>query len=446
KELGLRTEASYRFERGMDAEAPLWAARRGAELFLELAGGELLAGAIDVYPQPWQAPVLQLRASEIERILGAAVPEAEVERILSALGFKGARADSGAWQVVGPPWRRDVSREIDVIEEIARLYGYHKFPPRLPPARQPIVVRAHAAAEKALREALEAEGYDEAISFSPVNPQEAEKFLAPGTELARIANPLSEEAAALRPTGLLSLVKALSWNLNRGQRNLRLYEIGRSYTARDRQFHERRVLTLAGSGLLREKSAHQPEQPYDLFALKGAVEAAAAPFALDALQFEPCEAACFHPSERAAVLAGTKRLGTLGRLSQPLAADFKLRQDAWLAELDLETLCGAGVRARRYRPLSRFPAVSRDFSLLLRERVRFGAVRSAIEDLGLAELVSVAAVDRFRSSKLPAGHYSLLIRIVFQSAQQTLTDEQTRAYSERIIKALEEKLGARLRA
>jgi phenylalanyl-tRNA synthetase beta chain len=446
KDLGLRTEASYRFERGMDVEAPLWAARRCAELILQLAGGELLTGAVDAYPRPWEAPAIPLRQSEIERILGEPLPGDVIERILSALGFKGARSGEDAWQVVAPSWRRDVSREIDLIEEFARHYGYAKLPARLPPARQPVVRPSHAAAEAGLRASLEAQGYDEAVSFSLVNPAEAEPFLAAGETLAPLQNPLSEEVSVLRPSGLLSLAKALAWNVNRGQRHVRLYEIGKAYAVVGGQFRERRVLTLAGTGALREKSVHEAEQLFDLFALKGTTEALLEPFALPAVEFQPCEAGCFQPGERVAILAGKEKLGVLGQLHPQLAAQFKLRQSAYLAELDLEALSAAGLRPRRYQPLSRFPAVARDFSLLLAQKVTFGAVRAAIEGLQLPYLVSVSAVDRFRGGSIPAGHYSLLVRGVFQSAEQTLTEEEIRAHSERIVAELEGKLGATLRA
>ena len=446
KELGLRTEASYRFERGMDVEAPLRAARRCAEMFLELAGGELLAGAIDAYPRRWQPPTLKLRQSEILRILGEAIPDAIVGQILTALGFSVTRAGADAWQVTVPSWRRDVTREVDLIEELARLHGYDKFPSRLPPARQPVAPRPYAATEAALRRALEAQGYDEVVCFSPVDPADAEKFLAPGDELARLRNPLSEEVSVLRPSGLVSLVETLAWNVNRGQRNARFYEIGKAYTVRDGQFSERRVLTLAATGLLREKSVHEAEQAYDFYALKGAVEAALEAFALPAVALEPCDAAWFHPGERAAVQAGKQRLGGLGRLHPALAAHFKLRQEAYLAELDLEALYAAGLRPPAYRPLPRFPGVARDFSLLLDSGVSFGAVRRTIEGLKIAELISVAAVDRFRGEALPRNKYSLLVRVTFQSFEQTLTDEQIRAHSERIVRALEKELGASLRA
>ena len=445
KRLGLRTEASYRFERGMDVEAPVRVARRCAELILELAGGELLSGAIDTYPRPWQTREVELRPEEILRHLGSDVPPDEVQQILRTLGFAVQQTARG-WNVTVPSGRRDVSREIDLIEEVARHHGFDKFPARLPPVRQPVVRPACSQAEETLRQRLEAAGFDEAVSFSLVNPAEAEAFLSPGEELAPIANPLSLEVSVLRPSGLASLAQALARNINRGRRNVRFYEIGKAYARRGGKFSERRVLTLAATGQLREKGVHEPGQPNNFFALKGALESALEPFHLPPVAFQPFDSRVFDPAERAAVFAGDKQIGVAGKLAPALAQQFKLRQDAWLAELNLEALYGAGLRRQTYEPLSRFPAVERDFSLLIGHGVSFGRVRETIAGLQIPELVSVAAVDRFRGESLPEDKYSLLVRVTFQSPERTLTDDEVRGFTGRILEALKAETGATLRA
>ena len=445
KKLGLRTEASYRFERGMDVEAPLRAARRCAELILELAGGELLAGAIDAYPTKWKRPQVTLRRSEIARHLGMPVADETVEHILSTLGFELQTGDDG-WQVTVPPFRRDVFREIDVIEEIARLHGYDKFPSRIPPLRQPITEPSYKEAQEVLRQRFEGMGFDEAISLSLVNPDEAAKFLPPGEELVAITNPLSRENSALRPGGILTHVQNLVRNVNRGQRNVRLYETGRAYALRTGEYSERRILTLSATGEIREKSVHETAQPFDLFALTGTIETALEPFDLAPLEFRPCESPWFDPAERAAVFAGEKQIGELGKLVPKLAQQFKLRQDAYFAEFDLDAIYHAGLRPRRYQKVSRFPAVERDFSLLLEDKVSFGRVRSAIENLRIPELISIAAVDRFQGKSLPKGKYSLLVRATFQSTERTLKEEEVRGFTEKILKALKTETGATLRA
>lgn len=448
KELGLRTEASYRFERGMDPAAALTAARRCAELIAELGGGEVLAGAIDVYPRRWQPTALALRRSEIVRILGAPVPEEAIERIFRGLGFSVERKDAESWSVEMGSWRRDVTREIDLIEELARHHGYDKFPARLPRSSGAAVRQPHAEKEAVVRETLEALGYDEAVNFSLVHPDDARRFSP--AEPVRLANPLSEEVSVLRTTGLVSMAHTLGWNMNRGERDVRFYEIGKVYGVERGARVERRVLTLGATGLLRQKSVHEPERACDFFDLKGAVEAVLERFDLDPVRFAPPEprtfaAGPFDPVLAAEVWAGKQRLGSLGQLSQAVAAATKLRQAVFLAELDLEALYAHRLRPRRYLPLSRFPAIERDFSLLLDEAVSFRAVQAAVERLKIPELMSVAAVDRFRGGPVPAGRYSLLVRVKFQSPEQTLTDAQVKSFSERIVRALESELGARLR-
>ncbi len=445
KELGLRTEASHRFERGMDPEMALVAARRCAELIVEVAGGEVLAGAIDVYPRRWQAPELILRRSEILRILGAPVPDAATERILRGLGFQVAASAPDTWRVSVPSWRRDVTREIDLIEELARHYGYDKFPAQLPATRAAVVRQPHAEKETDLRRALEALGYDEAISFSLVRPEEIRLFSR--IEPIRLMNPLSEESSVLRTSGLASMAQTLARNLNRGERDLRFYEIGKAYGVEKGQHFERRVLTLGATGRVRSTSLHESTREFNFFDLKGAVEAALEPFELPPVRFEPLnDASAFDPVLSAGAWAGKDRFAVLGQLSKGVAAAFKLRQPVWLAEVDLETLYAQPLRGRRYQPLSRFPAVERDFSLLLEDGVSFGALRASIERLQIPEIIRIIPADRYRGAPVPAGHYSLLVRITFQSAEETLTDAQVNRFAERIVRALESELNARLRA
>jgi len=445
KELGLRTEASHRFERGMDPEIALVAARRCAELIVEVAGGEVLGGAIDVYPRRWQAPKLTLRRSEILRVLGADVPDEAIERILRGLGFNVAGAGRDAWRVTAPPWRRDVTREVDLLEELARHYGYDKFPAHLPATRAAVVRQPHAEKEADLRRRLEALGYDEAISFSLVRPEDIRLFSP--VEPIRLVNPLSEENSVLRTSGLVSMAQTLARNLNRGERDVRFYEIGKAYGIEKGQRFERRVLTLGASGRLRENSLHESTRELNLFDLKGAVEAVLGPYELAPIRFEPLnDTSAFDPVLSAAAWAGKDGFAVLGQLSKGVAAAFKLRQPVWLAEVELEALYAQPLRGRRYQPLSRFPAVERDFSLLLEDGVSFGALRAAIERLQIPEIIRIVPVDRYRGAPVPAGRYSLLVRVTFQSAEQTLTDAQVNAFAERIVRTLESELNARLRA
>ncbi len=453
KALGLRTEASYRFERGADPEMAEAASRRAAQLIHELAGGELLSGVVDVYPRRAAPVEITLARRELLRVLGADVPDRDVEEILSALGFEPRREGAGAqaiWRCRQPSWRQDVSRGIDLIEEVARHYGYDKFPPRLPPAKTPARLLPHADAENRLRERLVALGYHEIVEIPLVDEKRDALFRPEGSAPAKISNPLAEDASILRSNGVVSMASAISWNLNHGQRNLRLFEIGRRYEVRNGWPAETRILTLGATGLAREKSIHEPAREFTFADLKGDLDSIGV--LAGGFIWQSGGPAWFVPSRAAEISAASQaasgNLGAAGQLSRRLADRLKLRQEVFLAEIDLERLLAAieSARAdRKFSPIPRFPAVERDFSLVLSDGVEFSKVAGAIRALGIPELRSVEAADLFRGGQIPAGKYSLLIRVAFQSPETTLTDAQIAGYSSRIVSALEQKLGASLR-
>jgi phenylalanyl-tRNA synthetase beta chain len=236
--LKLHTEASTRFGRGADPEMAELASRRAAELILQLAGGELLAGVVDVYPGKRTPKKIRVTRAEILRVMGADVPDKQIEASLGALGFAPVRIDQNrgaegsllaAWECTQPSWRAEVEREIDLIEEIARIHGLDKFPPRLPAARQGAARLPHYEAETRLRERLIGLGYREILTIPHVAEERDALFRPQNAAPARLANPLSEEANVLRSTGIVTMAAALEWNLNHGQRHARLFEIGRHY-------------------------------------------------------------------------------------------------------------------------------------------------------------------------------------------------------------------------
>jgi len=459
KGLALRTEASLRFERGVDIELAELASRRAAELIQELAGGEVLADVVDVYPHPAPPAKLEVSRKELLRIMGADVPDRAIEEILSALGFSPQRIDANrgsagslvaAWECQRPSWRGDVTREIDIVEEIARHYGYDKFPPRFPPAKQPAARLPHAAEEDRLRERLMALGYQEIVAIPLVDPECDAAFRGEDVTPAIIANPLSEDASTMRTSGVTSMVGAIEWNLNHGQRSLRLFEFGKAYELRAGKPVEPRVLTLGATGLAREQSVHEAPREFSFDDLKGDLDQI---FALAGGARWAQGKASWLAAGRAAKISvaanGGKSIGIAGELARQLAQRFKLRQDVYLAELHLDSLTHAIAQAHsslRYEPLPRFPAVERDFSLVLADGVTFAQVEETIRALQIPELRRIAAIDLFRGGQVPAGKYSLLVRVTFQSAEATFTEAQLAGFSSRIVSALAEKIGASLRA
>ena len=456
--LKLHTEASTRFGRGVDPETAELASRRAAELILQLAGGELLAGVVDVYPGKRPAKKIILTRAELLRVMGADVSDRDIEAILSALGFAPVRIDQNrgasgsllaAWECAQPSWRAEVEREIDLIEEVARVYGLDKFTPRLPAARQGAQRLPKFEAEERMRARLVGLGYREILTIPHVAEERDALFRTDNVAPARLANPLSEEASVLRSTGVVTMAAALEWNVNHGQRNVRLFEIGRRYRLDGAQSVETPILTVGATGEAQEKGVVEGENARDYaFAdLKGDLDAIGA--LAGGFDWQPGGPRWLHATQRGLISRGSCEIGQAGQLARRVAEKFKVRQEVFLAEIELEPVYAAfraAKEARHYVPLPRFPAVERDFSLLLADGTPFSEVQATIRSLGISEIASIEAADLFRGKNVPAGKYSLLVRVTFQSTEATLTDALTADFSRRIVTALEKNLGAQLRA
>jgi phenylalanyl-tRNA synthetase beta chain len=462
--LKLHTEASTRFSRGADMEMAELASRRCAEIILQLAGGELLAGVVDVYPSKRAARKITVTRAEILRVMGADIPDKEVETILSALGFAPMRVDQNrgqagsilaAWECTQPSWRADVEREIDLIEEVSRVYGTEKFPPRLPAARSGAARLPQYEAESRLRERLIGLGYREIVTIPHVAEDRDAMFRSADAIPARLANPLSEEAGLLRSNGTVSMAGAIEWNLNHGQRDVRLFEIGRHYRfAVSKRSGDSALapvetvfLTLGATGEARAQGLYDSARAFTFADLKGDLEAIGA--LSGGIQWKDGGPDWLNSAKRGRILLGENELGAAGQLSRKVAEKLKIRQEVFLAELVLGPFyCKYyGVKeARRYEAVPRFPAVQRDFSLLLSDSTHFADVAKAIRGLNIPEVDSIEAADLFRGKNVPAGKYSLMVRVTFQSREATLTEVQISDCSARIVHALETSVSAQLRA
>jgi len=440
---GMHTEASHRFERGADIQMAPLALDRAATLIAELAGAEILRGMVDVYPHRELREDLLLRSATILRVLGAEISWEEVERILRGLGFQTERSGTEGWRVTPPSFRLDVTREVDLVEEVARHYGYDKLPARLrtaPPRVEKDLVREK---ELAISGRLVGLGYREIIPSSMVDPEENKRFTDRPSVV--LANPLSQEASALRSSPIPSMVRALRWNLDRGQNDVRLFEVGKTYSPRAEGLaDERRVLTLGLTGHRRAASVHDHGRALDFFDLKGDLEVLFEAFGIGDLRFETTGCSYFDADGSGRFTTHRETLVVFGQLSDAIARDYKLRQDVWLADVDLDLLLKTPLRSFAFREFSKFPAVERDFSLVVPEGRTYRAIEEAVRGLGLDALQNLSPGDVFRSGAIAAGHYSLLLRVVFQSPTHTLTSEEVAEMSQRVLEALEP-LGIRLR-
>jgi phenylalanyl-tRNA synthetase beta chain len=442
---GLHTDASHRFERGADFESTVPSCDGVAELILKSAGGKLSGAAIDVVSRRVDLAPVALHLSEVHRILGERLETNEIFRILKQLGFElmPERGGDPDFTVHIPGWRLDVEREIDVVEEIARLHGYDKFTNTLPAFAGAVVEPPDAEKDKKLRTSLLALGYNEAVSLTFISHENAETFSA--APLVELANPQSEEASIMRSSLVPGMLNMLAYNLNRGADHVRLFEVGGVFEVTGAATAEPKRVSMGATSSQLQKTQGWGAHDGGFFELKGDVENLLHPFEHKALTFDAQTADYYHRGRSARVLMDGAVVAQLGQIHSDVAATRKLRQDVLIAELYLDRLYAHGLRVARYGPLPRYPAVERDFSFIFDDGVAFEKINRAVAALRLTELRSFVPTEIFRGGNVPAGRYSLLLRGRFQSVERTLREDEVAQWSARIVKALEE-LGGNLRA
>jgi len=442
---GLHTDASHRFERGADFESTVLSCDRVAELILESGGGELVGGVVDVIARKLDPAPVELRMSEVHRILGAGLDANQVARILKKLGFEllPEPGEGGEFTVRIPSWRLDVEREIDLIEEIARLHGYDKFPNTLPAFVGSVVDPPEAEKDRKLRTSLLALGYNEAVSLTFISHRDAEQFSS--VPVVELANPQSEEASVMRTSLVPGMLNMLAYNLNRGAGDVRLFEAGAVFQAEGTKTAEPKQICLGSTGSALIPSVQQAARPLSFYDLRGDVELLIENFQHHSLNYEANAADYYYPGRSARVLMDGAMVAQFGQVHPDVASARKFRQDVFLAEIYLDRLYRHSLREIRYQPLPKYPAVERDFSFIFADSVSFETIRSAVARLSLGELRTFAPVETFRGGSIPAGEYSLLLRATFQSNERTLRDDEVAEWSTKIIQALQE-LGGILRA
>lgn len=441
RRFAVHTEASHRFERGADIEAAPWAADRIAGLLGQTSPGVVLKGRIDAYPQPLQRDPVELRSERISRILGADIPPQDTADILERLGFE-AESTGAGWSVRIPSHRLDVEREIDLIEEAARVYGVEKIASTLPSIGAPPAPVPNAAEDRAARETVRALGYDEMIAYGFISKPEAERFGQ--FEAVELRNPFSELAAVMRTSPVPGMLAAIARNLNRGEADVKLAEFGRLYKREREGFAEPPILTLGASGAARPPGLFEHAKELDFYDFKADIVALLDRFDLGPIELDDRDAPSYYAEGRAARIRSHQGLiGFLGRIDPAVRADYKIRKPVFVAELFLEPLFAAGLRRPQHRELPKAPAVDRDFSLFVPEGIPFAEIRAAIGPM--EDLVGVEPREVFQGKPAPEGYYGLLLRATWQRLTDTFTDEEINAYAATIVEGLERKLGIRQR-
>lgn len=457
---GLHTDASHRFERGADFNACPTANALVAKLILQSGGvaeGDLIDIVIPaIASRTANRPSIALSVAQVQRHLGTTVDDANgrsalsaelVQQYLTALGCGLTPSQGNGFAVKLPSWRLDLEREIDLIEEAARVYGYNRFANTLPTAL-PVIAHPLAAAEAAVRACLLALGYSEAISTSFAPETDGATFAAARRGVVALENPLSEEARLLRPSLTPGMIAMLAHNLNRDVRDARLFEQGAIFTGSAEAVVESHSLSLGLTGEPPTTRIHSAKDA-GIFELKGVIESLLNLFAASAgelsasalaqISFSAETPAWIEPGRGATVLLGGRAMASFGELASSEREARKLRQPVYLAEVDLEELYSLPLRRAMARELSRFQAVERDFSFTFADSVQWGSIATAIEALAIPEMTRLALVEVFRDAKassVPAGHYALLLRCVFQSPERTLREEELADWSSRLMATL----------
>jgi len=482
----LHTDASHRFERGADFNAPPIASALVSSIILE-AGGEIEGDLVDVLiPEAEQRtakrPAITFAVSEAKRILGATedpegITPLIAESILTGLGCKlsknGAHAastsvhdldpsravsfpstGSAEYEVTLPSWRLDLEREIDLIEEIARVYGYNRFQNTLPSFAGSVVELPWAEKESTIRSTLLGSGWTEAVSSTFCSVTDAVTFAPQPNSAIPLGNPLSEEAGMLRPSLASGMLGMLALNLNRDMEDVMLFEMGTVFHGTTDRVEEKPSLAIGATGKLPLAGPHQPSRELDFYDIKGTVETLLNKFSAKSLYFDrfPSESglmpAWLHPGRSARVVLDGATVGYFGQLHPAEVQRRKLKQTIFIGEIYLDRLYKQNLRQPVVRELSRFQAVRRDFSFILAATTPWARISEAVTALGIPELqyFEPAEILGEKDSKLvPAGHMSLLLRTVFQAADRTLQEDELQNYTQRVIAAVEA-LGGKLRS
>lgn len=436
RRLNLHSDSSYRFERGLDPEGVDWASRRACQLILELAGGELASGVIDVGRRPARRETIVLRLSQLPRILGISVPADEVRRILEALGNSVTAASDRQIEAIPPSWRRDLMREIDLIEEVARIHGYDEIPEDVNVPMAPSIERKQDRILPQIRQVLTATGYDEALTLSAEEAEWSDAF-SPWTDAPPLVSPtpILRRADRLRRSLVPSLLGARRTNESVANLVIELFEIAKVYwPQKDSLPEEALMLGLTSGG--------------DLFDVKGAVEAIVSSLRVQpALEIKDFAHPLLTPGRAIELWLSGQRVGLLGEVSAAGRKLFDLRGTTTIAELRVAPLIELAHLVPRYRELPSTPAVSRDLNLEIKEDVRWSDVAATVRSAAGAVLEQLAFKDIYRNDELTRhGEKRLLFSVTLRDPHATLTSAQADEIRDRIVAACTQRFGARLQA
>lgn len=452
KLLGMHTEASHRFERGTDIEGLITALNRAAQLMQELAGGEVCAGIVDTYPAPRQKVQVRFRPWRVNSILGTDIRAGEIEELLSSIEFQVTR-NGDEMSVVVPTFRPDVYREIDIIEEVARLYGYEKIPITMPfskvqSASDADVMMNHKERAKST---LVSCGLTEVINYSFHSPDAFDMIQLEGDSkyrrALRIKNPISENQSIMRTTLIPGLLANIQYNLYRHVTDIQIFEMGRVFHPKkeNEQPEEPEYVSAVITGMAGSQAWNQPTRPVDFYDIKGVVEALLNDLDVSGYQLRPVSHPTLQTGRAAEVVADNEAIGIFGEVNRKVLDNYDINQNVYLFEIDFSMLIKHSTSDFKFQPLPVFPSVYRDLAVVVASDIPSSRIDATIKSIGGDLVRSLVLFDVYTGKQIPAGMKSLAYSIEYYSADRTLIDEEVEGIQGKIISTLAEKFSAELR-
>jgi len=444
KKAGIQTDASYRFERGADIDYPPRAAMLAASLLTRM-GGLAYQGMLDVFPKPPRPKTVVIRHHRIHELLGVEIDEGFVIKTLQDLEFGVKQQQPGIWQVTVPFFRVDIEREADLIEEIARFFGYENIPARLPAVETvDLNMDRKRTLEAGLRQLMFHRGFDEVVNYSFMDPSR-EALFQHGREAIAIRNPISTRAALLRTTLLDGLLGTVAWNKNRGADGVHVFELGHIFSQDEESRREQQAMAMITWGALGSPHWQGRSGKTDFFLLKGTCESLMTQLGYGPVSFQNRDHPFFETGCALALRVKGAEAGILGQLKQEILDAYDLTEPVWAAEIDLDATFELQSQAFIFSPIVKYPSVIRDVSFLIDRGVPYQEVKETLDGIKLPHLEHYTLVDRYTGSGVSEDKISLSMRFMFRNPQKTLQAREVDALQEKIVKALRSRFDLQLR-
>lgn len=444
KALGLRSEASNRFEKGLDPNQIDYALNRAAQLMAELGGGQVISGVLDLYPEKVEPTTLKIDLERIRKLVGAPITDQEMIDILTRLGLA---VDQD--RVTVPTFRRDITREADLVEEVARIYGFDRIP------ITPLAGVALAGGkdhnqylEEKVKVVMQSFGLDEAITYSFINAKAYEALGLEGCSFITLANPLTEEQNVMRTTLIPGLLQVVATNLKRQVKKIEIFEMGAVYLPKSLPLEDlpKEELTLALALTGKEiKTIFGEQLEPDFYTVKGMLEKLFLELGIEDYSLAPAQKAYLHPGRSAVICLDGQEIGVMGEVHPDVTQNFEINQRVYLLEMQLPKIFATSNLVHKYHQLPKYPAITLDLAVVLKEEISAKRVEEIIREEGKNLIEGVTLFDIYQGEQVAPGHKSLAYSVVYRSNEKTLTDEEINPIQEKIVKRLTEELAASLR-